>query len=604
MAEEIRNFRLGELIATGGMAAIYKGVQISLNRPVAIKILHPHLARDENFILRFEREAKAAASLQHENIISIIDFGKEGDRYFLAMEYVDGPSLKELLESGVIPIEIALYILNEILKGIDYAHEKGVIHRDLKPGNILIDKRGSVKIGDFGLAKAQDTATVTVTGSIVGTPAYMSPEQASGAMVDSRSDLFSIGVIGYEMITGAKPFPGETYSMVINNLISKEPKPISSYLEHIPRRMESIIHRLLRKDPDQRYQKASEVIDEIKHLTQDTSITLDQRNLVAYINQREEYLKEIRKQQIETFFNRGLHYVNLGMAKIDNALDQFSLVLLLDPENEKARKIYEELKQKKEHLKKEPPKPVRKKSKLRYLVPVGIVLFLSIIAFLAFQFGQPFLRIIKRVKYASLHIETEPAGATLTIDTIKLKSPADLESLQPGSYKIGVSLKGYKPMTFEKEITGQDTIYIQLTPFPALLSITTPSGARLMIDEVEREPGEIELQPGTHRIVVKGDNVSYDRKITLAPAETVRIRVTATPVNPVVFVRSKPQAVLWIDGRRLGLTPKGPLHLSPGSHRFLLTRSGFVPVQKTVRLKSNDTLSFNIRLIPARRRRK
>ncbi|HID32702.1 MAG TPA: serine/threonine protein kinase, partial [bacterium (Candidatus Stahlbacteria)] len=420
--EEIRNFRIGELIATGGMAAIYKGIQISLNRPVAIKILHPHLARDNNFILRFEREAKAAASLQHENIISIIDFGKEKDKYFLAMEFVDGPSSKELIESGPIPIEITLFILSEILKGIDYAHEQGVIHRDLKPGNILIDRRGAVKIGDFGLAKAQDTATVTVTGSIVGTPAYMSPEQASGATVDHRSDLFSIGVLGYEMLTGTKPFPGETYSMVINSLLTKEPKPISSYLEHIPHRMETIISRLMKKDPDQRYQKASDVLTDIERVCQDTSITLNEKDLALFVTKRDHYLKEVRKRKIETFFNRGLHYVNLGMARIDDAIDQFSLVLLLDPDNTKAREIYEDLKKKKAVKARPEVKPEKRKktSVFVYLIPIfaGIV----VLGLFASRFGpkflQKFYKRLRPIQYASIYISTDPLGASVTLDSL------------------------------------------------------------------------------------------------------------------------------------------------------------------------------------------
>ncbi|HIE05297.1 MAG TPA: PEGA domain-containing protein [bacterium (Candidatus Stahlbacteria)] len=620
MSEEIRNFKIGELIATGGMAAIYKGTQISLNRPVAIKILHSHLARDENFIIRFEREAKAAASLQHENIVGIIDFGKEGDKYFLAMEYVDGPSLKEVIESGPIPVEIALYIMTEILQGVSYAHENGVIHRDLKPGNILIDRRGSVKIGDFGLAKARDTATVTVTGAIVGTPAYMSPEQASGATLDTRSDLFSIGVIAYEMITGSKPFPGETYSMVINSLLSKEPKPISSYLKHMPKRLESIINRLLKKDPDQRYQATGDVVTDIDQLCHDTSINRDQRNLISFINEKDQYLKDIRKKQIETFFNRGLHYVNLGMGKIDNALDQFSLVLLLDPENEKAKEIYEdltkkklELKQKKEvEIPKKRVQPEKKKIKRKtpialFIIPI-VVVFLIGAYFLYRRFSPLLDFLLKNIgqeKYASLYLETEPGGADVTIDDIRYdKTPLTIDSLKSGTHTIVFSLRGYMAETLERDISKSDTFRYTLTPYPAVLNIRIPDGSRLTIDDKPFDSGWISLNSGEHQIKVTGPSVNYNKTLSLAPAETMHLNITKQVANPVITVRSNPQGLLVIDGRKIGMTPKGPISLKPGRHVITVTRKGFLTNRRVIFLKPNESKSYNIRLIPIRKRRR
>ena len=205
----IKDYEIKELIATGGMAAIYRAVDVRTGNTVAIKILHGHLAQDKDFITRFEREAQAAANLKHENIIDIFGYGEAAGVYYIAMEYIEGKSLKELINSvKFTPHDIALAIVYEICQGIEHAHQKGVVHRDLKPANILVNKEGKVKITDFGLAQAQDLTSITVTGAIVGTPAYMSPEQAAGRKIDTRSDIFSLGVVVYEMVTGAKPFQG------------------------------------------------------------------------------------------------------------------------------------------------------------------------------------------------------------------------------------------------------------------------------------------------------------------------------------------------------------------------------------------------------------
>ena len=256
----VRNFQLKELIATGGMAAIYKAVQVSLDRIVAVKILHGHLAQDKNFITRFEREAKAAANLKHENIVNIIDYGKAEDVYFIAMEYIDGRSLKELVSSvKFMPLDIALSIAYEISNGLAHAHERGMVHRDIKPANIMIGYDGTVKIADFGLAQAQDLTSVTITGSIVGTPAYMSPEQATGKKVDNRTDIFSLGVVMYEMITGGKPFCGENYSSVIHEIITvKPPKPLEAN-PLINKEINDDIEKMLEKDIDHRYHDISEL---------------------------------------------------------------------------------------------------------------------------------------------------------------------------------------------------------------------------------------------------------------------------------------------------------------------------------------------------------
>ena len=204
------NYQILNTIATGSTAVLYKAIQTSLDRKVVIKKLHAHLTSNSEFTKRFELEAKAAASLDHENIVRIIDSGNVDGNYFIIMEYIDGLSLQEFIErNDRIDEDIALLITHEICMGLDHAHQRGIIHRDIKPANIMITRDGIVKITDFGLAKLKDIQiSQTTTNTLLGTPLYMSPEQAIGERIDGRSDIFSLGTICYEMLTGKQPFFG------------------------------------------------------------------------------------------------------------------------------------------------------------------------------------------------------------------------------------------------------------------------------------------------------------------------------------------------------------------------------------------------------------
>ncbi len=251
-----KSLQIIETIASGGTAVLYKAVQTSLDRAVAVKKLHPHLTSDPNFTRRFILEAKAAASLDHENIVHVIDFGVEDDSYQIVMEYVEGESLKQIIEKwSPMPVDLALALTHQICLGLEHAHNKGIVHRDIKPGNILLTKYGRVKITDFGLAKLTQSKTQeTAANSILGTPLYMSPEQAFGESVDARSDLFSLGTVLYEMLTGKQPFAGENYMGVIQNIINKSVPSPKRFNVHLPQPIESVLSRALSKNRDARFQ--------------------------------------------------------------------------------------------------------------------------------------------------------------------------------------------------------------------------------------------------------------------------------------------------------------------------------------------------------------
>ena len=246
-------------LGAGGMANVYLAEDQELGRRVAIKILNDRHANDEQFVERFRREAKNAAALSHPNIVSIYDRGEAEGTYYIAMEYLDGRSLKELILSrGDAPIAVVVEYARQILSALRFAHRHGIVHRDIKPHNVLVDGEGRVKVTDFGIARA-GTSQMTEAGSIVGTAQYLSPEQARGADVDQRSDLYSLGVLMYEMLTGEVPFSGDTPVEIAMKHLSQTPVPPSVKRHDVPRELDMVVMRTLAKDPDDRYQSADDM---------------------------------------------------------------------------------------------------------------------------------------------------------------------------------------------------------------------------------------------------------------------------------------------------------------------------------------------------------
>ena len=254
-------YALDELIASGGMASVYRARDEVLARPVAVKILHPGLAEDESFLERFRREALAAARLTHPNIVSIYDTGTDRDRHFIVMEFCGSGTLADLASSeGPLEPDRICVIGSAICDALAYAHANGIIHRDIKPANVLLADDGTVKVSDFGIAKAAFTGRdLTTSGSLLGTVTYVSPEQAKGLEPDERSDVYSLGVILYELATGRPPFTGDSPVGTAMLHLEEPPPPPRSIRAHIPRDLEAVILEALQKDPDSRPASAQDL---------------------------------------------------------------------------------------------------------------------------------------------------------------------------------------------------------------------------------------------------------------------------------------------------------------------------------------------------------
>ncbi|MEV8249956.1 Stk1 family PASTA domain-containing Ser/Thr kinase [Microbacterium sp. NPDC076768] len=259
-------YRVDELIGHGGMAKVYRGSDLTLGRDVAIKILDPDLARDNAFRNRFRLEAQAASRMSHPSIVRVFDAGDPSvndanttEPPYIVMELVKGTLLKDIIAAGPVPVADAVRYADGILEALDYSHRAGVVHRDIKPGNVMVTDKGQVKVMDFGIARAvsDSSSTVAETTQIIGTAAYFSPEQAKGEPVDARADLYSAGVVLYEMLTGRQPFRGESPVAVAYQHVSETPLPPTEVNEDAPRALDPIVLRALAKDPYQRYPDAA-----------------------------------------------------------------------------------------------------------------------------------------------------------------------------------------------------------------------------------------------------------------------------------------------------------------------------------------------------------
>jgi beta-lactam-binding protein with PASTA domain/predicted Ser/Thr protein kinase len=258
-------YEIQDLLGQGGMARVFRGSDRVLGRTVAVKVLSPQFAGDDQFVARFRREAQAAAGLNHPNIVSVYDTGDQGDVHYIVMEFVQGRTLRDVVrQEGPLMPDRASEIAQAVARALASAHEAGLVHRDIKPGNVMLTRDGEVKVMDFGIARSSTGDTLTQTAAVLGTASYLSPEQAQGNPVDARSDIYSLGCVLYEMLTGRAPFVGDSPVAIAYKHVREDPVPPSHLNQDVPDSLEAVVMKSMAKNPDNRYQTADELREDLE----------------------------------------------------------------------------------------------------------------------------------------------------------------------------------------------------------------------------------------------------------------------------------------------------------------------------------------------------
>jgi eukaryotic-like serine/threonine-protein kinase len=275
-------YELVELIGRGGMSSVWRSHDRLLDRTVAIKVLHEHYTTDEEYVERFRREARSVAQLSHPNIVTVIDRGEEGGRQYIVFEYVEGENLKQVIQrSGPLPVREALLLALQMARALGFAHDRGLIHRDVKPQNVLLNEDGQAKMTDFGIARSVDVEGVTITGTVLGTSEYIAPEQARGQRVDALTDVYSLGVVLYELLTGGVPFQGENFVAIALRHVNEPAPSVLERRPDVPPRLGMAIERAMAKRPEDRFASMDELVAELEACLDELDSTSEEATMIS-----------------------------------------------------------------------------------------------------------------------------------------------------------------------------------------------------------------------------------------------------------------------------------------------------------------------------------
>jgi len=556
-----QKYRVLRTIASGSTSVIYEAIQTSLDRKVIIKKLHPHLTSDPDFISRFEMEAKTAASLNHENIVSIIDSGKQNGSYYIVMEYIEGVSLRSLMDGrGAVDEEVSMLIAHGICKGMNHAHGNGIIHRDIKPDNIMISRDGVVKITDFGLAKLiRGQVGQTQAGALLGTPIYMSPEQAIGEKLDRRSDIFSLGTICYEMVTGKQPFSGENYAAVIQKITSSSVRNLSRALSGSAE-AGRIITNALNRNPDRRYRSGEDMAADIERYLGRDKIISARDILKSYIFDNRPVPVRRRKRGRRKKRNlariAAAVIICLGLVAVSLNPGQVSSVI----------------------------------DNLRTEGGAGS--------------GAGGLRADMSGSggFGFTGIKPEPPAADNSISAAvdstempeKESAPPDTSDTDKATPPAG------QPAPKEKEPEPEP---VREEAESGYLDVHVKPEAAIFVDGKQEifgnHLGPMPIKPGRHSLLIRRTNYeNYTEVINIKSDELSRRRIQLIPVRGRINVITVEGARLFIDGEFVTSTPlSSPVTVESGEHTVKLVKQGYVTWENRVEVQPRKTLRLPITLV-------
>ncbi len=512
VGEHISYYKILKKIAGGGMGEVYLARDTKLHRKVVLKFLLPQYTSDPVIVERFKREARAAATLNHPNIITVYEISEFEKRSFIAMEYVKGGSLSDLISQGNLPLDKAINISIQICKGLCEAHRAGIVHRDIKPANILINEEEQVKIVDFGLAKLKSVSQLTQPGTTLGTPTYMSPEQIQGKGLDFRSDIFSVGVVFYELITGQAPFKGDQDLTLMYAIATAKPTPISHYKPHISDGLQWIIDKALEKDPSKRYQNIDNLLEGLekeKRISaepsyQNRSITL--KNVKPWTN-----IAQRKKKLIASISGAALILIFLGLFLMPG-LRQRALNIFRDSQQKEISKTT----------------PLDKGAKPEKL-PVNV---------------------------GGVRLTSVPVGASVWLNGKRVgRTPYVDNTLKTGKYNLEFRRDGYQKYAHTFAVRRGEMLPINaklIALFGELQVTSAPKEALILLDgkQIGTTPQNIqEVEPGEHTIVLQKKGFKdYSTSVTVEPAKVSRVNGKFTALTGSLNVLVRPRGSIYIDG--------------------------------------------------------
>ncbi|MBI5179326.1 MAG: serine/threonine protein kinase [Nitrospinae bacterium] len=534
---------VGEL-GRGAMGVVYKGMDPKLQRPVALKVIQFGMSKDDADQLqikeRFLVEARATGSLQHSNILTIYDAGDEGDLTYIAMEFLEGGNLEDKIKGSKFQdYDEIIDIARQIAEGLDHAHSKGIVHRDIKPANIMMANGTVPKIADFGLARLSNS-TLTTTGTVLGTPSYMAPEQIRGRKVDGRADLFALGVIFYEMLTGEKPYGGDSITSVIYRVVNEEPIPVRKLNMDLPEHIDAFMQKALAKEPGQRFQTGREFADALKALQKGT-FTANWGNAGA--TQKIPAYEETKKIDPQQPAQKGKGLI-IGGAIAAVAVIAIAAVFLMGGKKEQASAPQEQAAvapAAPQETKKGPEKPVKEPVKP---APQAAAPAKKEPAKAAAPAKQP----KADEKTALLSISSNPTGARVLLNgKAQGFTPLVKKKFKQDKYELKLEKKGYA--TYAEKFTLKDNMEI---------SATLKAGAKGKGEEEPKKEG------GFMGLMSSG--------------------------NGTLIVNVKPGDSVTVDGIAYTTSPVEIKGIVAGSHNVFVIRKGKKPFLKSVNVKPGETV--------------
>lgn len=565
-------FEVERPIGRGGMAVVYLATEVHLHRKVAIKVLPPELTFGHG-VERFKREARTAAALDHPNIIPIYRVASGGKIFWYAMKYLEGHSLDEYLKEKVrLSSEETIAILDQVAEALDYAHEHGVVHRDMKPANVMLDSRGRVTVTDFGIAKAFSEGTLTASGSVVGTPYYMSPEQGMGRPVSGASDQYAVGVMAYRMLSGQVPFEGDSSIEILHKHCMVAPPPLDSVMPGLPRHVYWAVHRALEKKPERRLESVRELVEALRKPTPESEIS------------------EVATVVVTT-------EPSMGPATPPPGFDP-SLATTPIPAH--------------------PARPAPRRPALTTAEPeprrrVSPVLLGAALGFMILSGGAGAIYLMSQRGSDGAVTQAPAEESTVTQPPAGGKQPTQPD--EPGAAVAESSAA----VAAAPDTTAQPAPPPVVTPPPPTTGRVTvaglPGGGSVRVDGRTRSGTTFELRGGAHEIRMAGrgyETVTLTVDVTpgermtvpytgrrLPPPEPVRQPAQQQPARPqqgVLQVLIRPWANVFIDGTAHGSNTRLVDTLAAGAHTLRFERDGFVTVDTTVTLRPGQTMQVQIRM--------